>query len=135
MDLKEFIKESLIAIIGGIADAQKEVQKNGGEINPPVDARENPTTTKPLMTTSKLPPSQRLYTSDPRTLINLVEFDVAVTTTEEKGSQGGAAAGIKVMAISASVGGGKQLSARSQEASRIKFSIPIALPATEQNQT
>ena len=101
MELREFIKNSLLDILGGIQDAANAVHQNGGlgAVNP-VDKAQ-------IFKTQK------------------VEFDIAVTASNEQAK--GAEGGIKVYGLTLGANG-KQSEADSS-VSRLKFEIPIALPA------
>ncbi len=63
----------------------------------------------------------------PGGLINSIEFDVAVTVTE--GSETKAGAGITVAGIG--IGGHGKTELTNTSVSRIKFSVPVRLPAAE----
>lgn len=109
MDLRTFITKTLVDIANGVADAQRDPV---GKI-----ARFNPGT-KGSGTELNVQP-------DGRWQIQNVEFDVAVTVAESSGKDGGG--GVNVAAIFSF--GGKVESASSREAfSRIRFSLPVALP-------
>lgn len=106
MDVKQFVTETLTQILDGIEDAQK---------------------AKPF----RVAHSVRVGTEVPEGMIRgtpqnplfLVDFDIAVTTTEEKDQKGGAK--IQVIGIG---GFGGDLSQKAQTAtsSRIKFRVPIS---------
>lgn len=95
MKLDEFIKESIVQVVNGVAAAQKATAKTGTRVSPE------------LMSLNKNVPENCLLTNNqlamPR-LITMLELDVAVTSQEK---------GIIVE------------SAASQGASRVKFSVPV----------
>jgi hypothetical protein len=104
MELKDFVRETLVQIISGVVEAQK----------------------TELVTDSPAavaPAGQGVQ--DEELLNRLVEFDVAVTT--ESGSQTKGGIGVFV----GPVGLGSQGRSDASEAlvNRIRFSIPIYLPA------
>lgn len=109
MELKEFITATLIEIQSGVQGAIDHVVKNkvGGAINP--------------------------FWGDAKkinsTLIEKVQFDIAVTVSDK--SAGSAEAGIKVVGIA--IGGDHSKSAETSNVSRIQFSIPIVPPVTTIN--
>lgn len=102
MELQAFIKTTLLEIMGGIRDAQKEWSEttdNNGVINPAWDkASEDHTKT--------------------------VNFDVAVTA--ETSAQTDAGAGIKVWGVG--LGGSVSDTDRNSSVSRIQFEVPIIPP-------
>ncbi|WP_372183936.1 hypothetical protein [Xanthomonas axonopodis] len=73
MDLKEFVRETLVQIAAGVRDAQTDVRTLGGIVNP---ATQNPST------------SGNSYFSSVDDLhhVFLVDFDVAVTVAENAGT-------------------------------------------------
>ena len=111
MDLQEFIKQSLVQIVAGIVDAQKEVEANGATINP----------SGLILVPEKV--SGHARTDDGNVTQN-IEFDVAVTSTEGTGSKGGVGIAIGVVAL------GTQANSQqsSQAVSRLRFTVPILLP-------
>ncbi len=110
MDLKEFVGQALADIVQGVLDAQATLGANGSYINPQ----------------SSTHPHGKLVSIQGQ-LVQTVEFDVAVTATEAKGTKGGI--GVVVGAIA--LGSQGQSSAESSAVSRIKFSVPITLPYGE----
>lgn len=115
MDLKEFIKETVSAIIEATVELQDKFEETGSIINPPITNSE-----------------RDLYGQDQAHAIyrrvETVEFDVAVTA-ETSGSGSGKAA-LKILSLEASLegAGGK----RSEAVSRVKFSVPVVLRASNQ---
>lgn len=105
MDLREFIKTTIVQIIGGVNDARFEIE-NGLPLNAYV---------APVMSAKE------------RNEPTAVSFDVAVTATES--SDGAAKAGIRVWALELSAGGG--VKAGTESVSRIRFEVPIVLPGAE----
>lgn len=112
MELKEFIGQALAEIVQGVLDAQAALGENGKYINPELSTQQGP-----LERQGKLVSIQGQ-------LVQTVEFDVAVTATEAKGTKGGI--GVVVGAIA--LGSQGQSSAETSAVSRIKFSIPVTLP-------
>ena len=114
MDLKEFITETMT----GIIEATNELQEKWGEagviVNPPVDSKQ-----------SNL--FQEGSTSHVFRQIQNVSFDVAVTAATETG--GGGKAGLKV--FSAEVGVDGTHTRQNEEVSRVQFSIPLTLRASD----
>jgi hypothetical protein len=107
MDLRNFIKETLLQIQRGIGDATRElhtVPTDLGAIGP------------------IFKDINKLNNKD----IEWVEFDVAVTVSEE--STGEKSGKLNVAALS--FGGSKVSSTETQFVSRVKFRVPIIPPRT-----
>lgn len=115
MDLKEFVGQALFDIVQGVLDAQTTLGANGKYINPELSTQQGP-----LEKQGKLVSIQGQ-------LVQTVEFDIAVTATEGKGTKGGI--GVVVGAIA--LGSQGQSSSESSAVSRIKFSVPVTLPYGE----
>ncbi|MBW4048724.1 MAG: hypothetical protein HIU89_12580 [Proteobacteria bacterium] len=112
MELQEFIKQSLVQIVNGMAEAQQEVAAKGASVNP---------------SGLKLKDDQVKghSVSNDGNVTQHIEFDVAVTTTEGTGTKGGIGVVMGVLAL----GSQGQSSASSQAISRLKFTIPMLLPS------
>jgi hypothetical protein len=113
MKLQEFVGETLKEVIAGIKNAQEYAAEHEARVNPPSryinDNR------------------QFIHIIDDSTaeiLLKDVEFDIAVTSSE--GSEAKGSAGISVVGIS--LGAQAKTDTSSSSISRIKFSIPHALP-------
>jgi hypothetical protein len=111
MKLQEFVKETLREIIAGVQEAQTYAATTGARINPDEDhARAN---------------TSYIDTSDGGIApIKEIDFDVAVTSTDTTEAQAGA--GIFVAALG--IGAKGKSDTLNSCVSRIKFSVPIALP-------
>lgn len=111
MDIKEFIENTLVQIVQGVNCANGKLMDTGAKISSKdIGAiREGTTFNK--------------QTGD---LVNLIEFDVAVTVSERDIANGGA--GIKIAGF-INIGGDLQNENANQSVSRIKFSVPLSLPA------
>ena len=111
MKLQEFIRETIKEYIAGVKEAQEYAAAHGAKVHPP---------------SKKAGQQETFRMVDPTTwqLLQNVEFDVAVTSTE--GSEAKATAGIFVAAIGLGAQGKTDMS--SSTVSRIKFSVPVALP-------
>lgn len=107
MELKEFIKQSLVEIIDGVVEAQAYAKQKGARINP------------------QRSKSQSSIVTDAWGAIGQdVEFDVAVVSNESVGGE--IKTGISVIGIGI---GGQASSDRSNATqNRIKFSVPLFLP-------
>jgi hypothetical protein len=104
MKLSEFVADTLVEVMRGVQTAQAQWSETGnkGFINPVWGG----------------------YDQGPKN-IREVQFDVAVTATEE--ATGTGKAGIKVLGI-AELGADGERSRSTSSVSRIAFSIPIAPP-------
>ncbi|WP_127559261.1 trypco2 family protein [Saccharospirillum alexandrii] len=123
MDLKDFVKESLVQISNGISEANEELADCGALINP-------------LHITTHTDGSQSYgRTGQPRNIhtdsrvVEKVEFDVAVLA--EKGEAANARLKLSVASIGFGGGAGTETTDRSE--SRIKFTIPVVFPGVESN--
>lgn len=103
MELKEFIESATTDIIEAISELKGKYNVNyiesGYERNP-------------------ISPLQQTYNDN---LSHSIDFDIAVTTSENNNSKTGGKFGIKI--INANVGG--EQSYTNENSSRIKFSIPF----------
>lgn len=115
MDLKEFVGQALSDIVQGVINAQSLLGENGKYINPQLSTKQG-----------RLEPQGRLVSIQGQ-LMQTVEFDVAVTATEAKGTKGG----IGVVVGTLALGTHAQKSAESSAVSRIKFTVPVSLPYGE----
>ena len=114
MELKKFVSETLISIMHGVEDAQTQLKEQGS--------------TSVINATKDLSPRGEVHssTNPKRRDIENIELDVAVTSSsiESKGNKG--KLNIKVIQYDSNKGSSGSNSATS----RIKFSIPIAYPAS-----
>ncbi|MEG8022561.1 hypothetical protein [Sphingomonas aerolata] len=110
MDLKTFIAETLVAIIEGVADAQRRI------------AEDYDTAAISLLDR----PGEEAEWRNPN--YKAVTFDVAITSAQEDSKESGAKAGLKVYVLSASVDGKDAASTKSSSASRVQFEVPLHLP-------
>ena len=117
MDLKQFITETVTSIVESTYELQRTYDRphaSGVVINPPVSGS-----------------NELLYQEDNIAYsyrrIEVIEFDVAVSASE--GADKGGKAGLKIW--SAEVGLDGKRNVRSEEVSRVKFAIPIALSRSQ----
>lgn len=102
MDLRDFIKTSIVDILGGIEDAAKEFgegKTNLGGVNP----RSQDNAFEP----------------------EKIAFDIAVSAGSER--KNGGKAGLKIYVVEAGVDGHDTQS--ESTVSRLQFTVPVALPA------
>lgn len=102
MDLRDFIKTSIVDILGGIEDAAKEFGENTPNLG-----GVNPLRQKDVFKTEK------------------IAFDIAVSAGSEQKS--GGKAGLKIYVVEAGVDG--QDTQSESTVSRLQFAVPVALPA------
>lgn len=108
MDLKEFVKEALTQLAMGVQEAQSGLPHGAGTINPCV---------RPAG-----PLGGELVVGG--THVQDVQFDVAVTASERSDIQGDA--GVRIAVVN--FGGKGGTSTENSSVSRLKFTVPIALP-------
>ena len=112
MELKAFVAETLSQVILGVREAQVFASTHEAKVVPPrIGFR----------------PDQGhvvFWELDNQSLVQVIEFDVAVTTTEGTTAKGGV--GVFVGAVG--VGTQGQSTASSQSVTRIKFSVPVGFP-------
>jgi hypothetical protein len=108
MDLRDFIRTTIVGIVNGVADASKETAELGAVINPESIR---------YMADGK----QFRY---PHAMPQEVVFDVALTATQDKGSTEG------VGVFFGTVNLGKSNNAKSQQVAvtSVRFSVPLVLP-------
>lgn len=110
MELKEFIKTVITDITEAVSELQSDLN-NGAIINPSISRGEYG---KAVLTDQGVAPIEHL------------NFDVAVTATETSSIDGDAKAGISIFGANV----GAESSSRTENVSRLTFSIPLVLPAT-----
>lgn len=108
MDIKDFVENTLLQIVQGVNSANEKLKDTGAIISSK--------NVRPLR-------EGTTYNSSTSDLVNLIEFDIAVTVNEKDTANGGM--GIKIAGIS--IGGGLQNETANQSISKIKFSIPLTL--------
>lgn len=118
MELKDFISQTLIQIVEGVAEAQVQTRATEGYIDQ--RDRVNPR----LMERADHAPKGKYYTSQVGELVQMVKFDVAVTT--ERSSDAKAGGGIRVAGVG--FGGDVSASDKDTSLSRVSFEVPLAFP-------
>lgn len=115
MELKDFIKDTIRAIAEATTELQDELGPKGILLNPPTNGRDQTVFVE----------GDNRYHHRP---VKDVEFDVALTVG--RSGSGAAGAKAKIAIFEASIGG--EMSGSSQQVSRLKFSVPLALRATSE---
>ena len=110
MELKEFIKTAITDITEAVSELQSELS-NGAIVNPTLP---NPIALKTLTVDDEIRQIEQLA------------FDIAVTVAEASGIDGSAKAGISIFGAKI----GTESSARTENVSRLTFSVPIVFPTT-----
>jgi hypothetical protein len=114
LNLEEFIAQSLIQIVNGVAESQKRVAELGGKINP---------TGYVIQPSGQLNWHKEGYGTDSE-IGQVVEFDVAVVAGENKDIQGG----MGVFVAGVTIGYKAEKANENSSVSRVKFSVPLFLP-------
>lgn len=110
MELKEFIKTAITDITEAISELQSELD-NGAVINPSISRGEYG---KAVLVDQGVAPIEHL------------KFDVAVTATEASNIDGNAKVGISIFGAKV----GTESNAKTENVSRLTFSVPIVFPTT-----
>jgi hypothetical protein len=119
MDLKTFVAETLSEIAEGVAEAQKRCAALGARVNPNIRGN--------------WPASHAdIWADDTSAPAQLVYFDVALSATEGSGKKGGA--GVTVASVF-SAGRSAESQGERSASSRIKFYVPLVLPAEPRDNT
>ena len=111
MKLEDFVAETINQIISGINKTHNNAKENGATVNPKLESRTRTLSTGETKVEARSP-------------IHTVEFDVAVTTMEEKGIKGG----IGVFIGPVGIGSQGKTESSNTSMSRIKFSVPVIFP-------
>lgn len=109
MDLQQFVEVTLSQIVQGVADAQKSLNSRGDHVNPALHTHPN------------VLQGQGRVVAHNGSLIQHVEFDVAVTVTSASATSGSPTIGV------VSAGSQEDSSTRTGQ-NGIKFSVLITLP-------
>lgn len=119
MDLEEFVKGTLVAIVRGVSGAQQEL--TGEDENQPSREGARVGVVNPRQSGGVSGADKRgLMVSTSGELIHIVKFDVAVTA--EDGA--GLSSGIRVLGMQIS----GELRDRASSLSRVQFEVPLELP-------
>ena len=123
MDLKDFVKESIVQIAQGIEEANSALEDSQAMVNP-LYIRANSENAQAYGRTMQ----RNVEYSEPDSrVVEKVDFDVAVVA--EAGEQGSAGAKLSIASIGFGAEGKIESSNKSE--SRIKFSIPVVYPGFE----
>jgi hypothetical protein len=112
MNIEDFVRETLVQITNGVTQAQRQLDPTGALVNPRMKA------------IGKEHSIGEVYMHAGE-VVSFVEFDVAVGATEGKETKGG----IGVVAGVIGLGSSGKSDSSSRSESRIKFKVPLLLPA------
>lgn len=112
MELKEFVKETLLQITKGVKESQDDILELGGFVNPSIRIGKSSGDSH----VSSLSDGQNIYT---------VDFDIAISIAENTGTK---ADGKLSVASIFSAGASTSSSEANKTLSKISFKIPLALP-------
>lgn len=115
MELQIFVAETLKQIIDGVVDAQVHAKKKGAVVNPAGRIVSDWMSRK----------ETKVRETDDPARGQSIEFDVAVTAGEGTQKKGG----LGIIVGPVALGGQGQATANNQSVSRVKFAVPILLPA------
>ncbi len=107
MDLKDFVKETLVQITEGVKEAQEECKKSGCRINPEY----------------KQEGRRKLYTDD-NAPVTEVHFKVGLSSDSTEKNKGGIAVSFATVVLGHSNEHGDSYSSDTS----VEFSVPVALP-------
>ena len=110
MNLREFIREALVEIITGVAEARTEVAKHGALVASD--------------TVHRGYKEVKITVDDQDRTVSVVEFDIALANADSKDTKGG------IGVFLGSVGLGSQGASHDEtsSSSRIKFAVPVVFP-------
>jgi hypothetical protein len=111
MDLKDFVSQTLIQIVEGVKEAESIVHIDGAIVNPPFAGD------------AKNIPRSGVYHTGMGGLAQLVEFDAALTVTDETETKGG----IGIFGGVVNLGSSGESANTNVSVSRVKFLVPLAL--------
>ncbi|MGP5563698.1 hypothetical protein [Vreelandella alkaliphila] len=115
MNLQNFVTETLVQIVQGVADAQKQI----GDL----------AIISPVISSTTAGASAQGYIDTRKGYAQSVQFDVAVTVADGKESKAGG--GIEVLNISLGAAGSRN--SNNSSVSRVQFIVPVVLPGGNQD--
>lgn len=118
MNLEEFVETCLMQIVSGVKKAQAATRRDGRHHS------EADLVNPSIMYSADSAPKGKFFATVERNLVHLVEFDVALTTVSSSDAGGGVNLAVAGIGLKAGASGRDEETA----VSRVKFSVPIALP-------
>lgn len=122
MELREFIKSTLVEVSRGVLDASEDL-KDTNAIVSPENFTVNSENSQAFGRTKK--PGEDSSTNGTR-VIQKVDFDIAVVVDETDKTN----AGVKISVMSIGLSGGGEATSKTGSSSRIRFSVPVVLPGS-----
>lgn len=113
MELKDFVSQTILSIVEGVAAAQEQAAAHGAFVNPTM-----------LTRTVKNIGENAIWDNRDNNLARLVRFDVAVTVEEGTATSGK----IGVVSGLLNLGSTGKSEDKSIAVSRIQFEVPLLLP-------
>ena len=110
LPLRQFVRETLVEITNGIADAQVALRPTGVRINPHTVEGDVPK-------------------GGAKRMVEQVAFDIAVSTTGA--AEGSGSIGVVSAGFAAKLG----LTYKKEHVSRVQFAVPVIWPVAEQART
>lgn len=114
MELKEFIKQTLVDIASGINEAQEEFEKLNACINPTHYYKYNNE-------------YNIAYKGDLPVPVQEIQFEVGLTNSTGGGKEGG----LGVVLGQFSIGGKSNTTENKEAITKIKFSVPVVFPISK----
>lgn len=124
MELREFIKSSLVEISRGVLDASTELEDTNAIVSPE-NFQVNSDSSQAFGRTKT--GSNAMDPTNGTRIVHKVDFDIAVLVDESDKTK----AGIKISVMSIGLSGGGESTTKSGSTSRIKFSVPIVMPSSQ----
>jgi hypothetical protein len=112
MELKQYVKETLLQIIDGVKEAQEEALKKGAIINP-VNIRGGNAT--------------NVYINDNSVCVNNIDFEVEISTTDETNTT----TGVGIYVAGLGLGTKNNDKGKNLATNKLAFSVPTTLPTIE----
>lgn len=123
MTIQEYLIDTTTQIVEAICAIDKEITPKGAFIAATGLEEINPNTTNSLI--------GAVDNDGEMHLVAKIEFDIATTISESNETKGGA--GLKVNVLNLGIGAKNE--AQTQTLNRVKFSIPLAIPFSEQSKS
>lgn len=117
MELKDFVSATLLEIVQGVHSAQSKAKALGATISPEL----GPQAQGALQ-------SKGIQISNTMQVIEFVEFEVCVTTSENTEVESKANAGLKIYVINVGASVGEKALNNNQAQHKIKFKVPLVYP-------
>lgn len=117
MELKQYVKETLLQIIDGVKEAQEEALEKGAIINP-VNIRGGNAA------------NEYININDNSVCVNNIDFEVEISTTDETNTS----TGIGIYVAGLGLGTKNNDKGRNLATNKLAFSVPTTLPTIEYNE-